>query len=268
MFLKDEPGLQKVYSNLPRCMWILLMDGTLLDNTGYTLTLLLDANTFNSLLALGLFGVFILLSAMTVMNLLIGVICEVVTDVSIFERDEKHGRVLRETILLELNKFDNDGNGMISQAELSAVMADPFTHKVMHHLDVDVGYLAAVQPMLLPNIDSEASIESIMDLILACRGSLPVTVKHLVNSQTFFQWNLSTMLQSQMRRLENVMTTALCGLDARPGHPSVPSATPAVGNALQTSAWEPPDPPAAIAEEGCAAALSLAGGGAASPRCI
>jgi len=215
MFVRDEPELRKTYHDLTRTMWILLMDGTFMDATGPTLTKLLDADSFNSLMSLFLFGLFILLSALTVMNLLIGVICEVVSEVSNLERDEKHSRVLKDTILVELLKFDHDGNRMISQKELTQVMSDPFTHRVLKHIDVDVGYLAAVQPMLLPYPDSEASIESIMDLILTCRGSLPVTVKHLVNSQTFMGWNMTNTMRRSTDRIEKTLKSVQFSLMAQ-----------------------------------------------------
>jgi len=205
MFLKDEEGFDSQYSNLSRCMWTLLMDGTIMDNPGRTLTKLLDAHNFNCLISLFFFLVFILLSAMTVLNLLIGVICEVITEVSQKERDENAIRMMKETILLELIKFDEDGNKKISKSELETVMSDHLTLQVLHCLDVDVAYLRAVQHMLLPERESEATMDSILELMLNCRGTLPTTVRHLVGSQTFMQF----IIESSIDRLQTYMDQTL-----------------------------------------------------------
>merc|ERR1711871_1088555 len=97
---------------------------------------------------------------------------------------------MKETILLELVKHDKDGNKRISKPELVHVMQDPITRTVLKYLDVDVEYMSAVQHMLLPTDQSQASAESVLDMMLNCRGSLPVTVKHLVGGQVFQRWLL------------------------------------------------------------------------------
>merc|ERR1712110_974103 len=94
------------------CMWTLLMDGTLLDAPGVVLNRLVHRGEFNTTVAVIIFLVFILLSALTVMNMLIGILCEVVNAVAASEKEESDIAVMKNSILLELKKFD-DGDGMI-----------------------------------------------------------------------------------------------------------------------------------------------------------
>merc|ERR1719316_943676 len=102
---------------------------------------------------------------------------------------------MKETILLELIKFDDDGNRMISKKELQHVMDDPITRAVLTHLDVDIEYMTDVQHMLLPNDDSEASAEQILELMLTSRGTLPTTVKHLVGGHVHMVHVLTKKLE-------------------------------------------------------------------------
>jgi len=69
MFLKENSAVMDNFSTLPLCMWTLLMDGTFLDNTGSILEVLRDEGSLSTIMALIIFMVFILLSAMTVMNM-------------------------------------------------------------------------------------------------------------------------------------------------------------------------------------------------------
>ena len=66
------------FEGLGPCMWIPLMDGTFMDNTGDILSELLDIGNVNTTTAGIVFVTFVLLSAMTVRYMLVGVLCEVV----------------------------------------------------------------------------------------------------------------------------------------------------------------------------------------------
>merc|ERR1712048_1383680 len=42
ILLKDDPGVEVYFSSMPRAMWSLLMDGTLMDSTGSLTSALID----------------------------------------------------------------------------------------------------------------------------------------------------------------------------------------------------------------------------------
>merc|ERR1719329_875172 len=99
-------------------MWTLFIDGTLLDNCGELLRTLLDLGTGATILSVLIFLAFMMLAAITIMNMLIGVLCEVVSTVSQTEKDEAAIKLLKQTILLELRKFDDNNDGVIGKDEL------------------------------------------------------------------------------------------------------------------------------------------------------
>jgi hypothetical protein len=190
MSLSQEEEVAKHFKTLPLCMWTLLIDGTFMDSTGSLLTKLLNMAQFNTIVGLFVFLLFILLSAMTVMNMLIGIICEVVSAVGQAEKDEAAIRAVKETILLELMKFD-DGDGKISREELAAVMNDKTSRAVLKSLNVDPFFLDEMQDLLLPTVTSTMPLKSIMELVLTCRGDLPTTVQHLARAQMYMTANLT-----------------------------------------------------------------------------
>jgi hypothetical protein len=200
-----EEGLNHKLGTLPRCMWTLLMDGTFMDSTGSLLTNLIERGKFNTVATAFVFLTFILLSAMTVMNMLIGVLCEVVSAVAQGERDEAAIKVMKETILVELKQFDKDGNGNISKGELTHVMKNKQALAVLRSIDVGADCLSELQQMLFydkPD-DAEVSIDRVMELLLQYRGNLQTTVKHMVEAHAFNRWCLTHQMKVTDHHLQN-----------------------------------------------------------------
>merc|ERR550514_1293988 len=131
-----------------------------------------------------LFMGFVLLSAMTVMNMLIGVLCEVISEVAQAEREEAAISMVKRNLLTVLKDLDEDGSGEISQSELRSVSVKKNVGAVLQHLNVDINYLMEFQEMLYDSQD-ELSIPFIMDMILNFRGDRAVTVKDLFEAQAF-----------------------------------------------------------------------------------
>jgi len=204
MGLGDEESQQEKFGTLPKSMWTLLMDGTFMDSTGDVLTTLMDMGKFNTVASAIVFLTFILLSAMTVMNMLIGVLCEVVSTVAQGERDEAAIRLMKESILVELNKFDEDGNGKISKAELEHVMKDRKAIAALSSMEVGPDCINELQQMLFygKSDDTEVTIEQVMELVLMYRGDLTVTVKHLVEMIAFSRWYLTHQITEHTEHTE------------------------------------------------------------------
>merc|ERR1719162_723007 len=72
------------FSTVPLAMHTLILDGTFLDSLGTVVKGLGDEGLFYAFV----FYIFVLLSALTVMNMLIGVLCEVVSAVASTEKEE------------------------------------------------------------------------------------------------------------------------------------------------------------------------------------
>jgi hypothetical protein len=203
MGLKEEDDINNTvkprnFTTIGTTMWTLLMDGTFMDSTGFLLSTMLFSGKPVAIMCCGVFITFILLSAITIMNMLIGVLCEVVSAVAQGEKDEAAIQLVKESILVHLKKFDN-GDGMISRDELMTVMKDPQSKAVLRGLNVDRLFLLELQSMLYARPDSQVSIKGIMELMLMCRGDLPVTVKHIASAQA----SLISVLNKFEERLQH-----------------------------------------------------------------
>merc|ERR1712139_303568 len=123
-----------------------------MDSTGSLLSTLIFSGSPVAALCTIVFMAFILLSAITVMNMLIGVLCEVVGAISQGEKDDAAIQLVKNSILTNLKRYDN-GDGMISHQELMDVMGESQSKAVLKGLNVDRLFVLELQSMLFPKKD-------------------------------------------------------------------------------------------------------------------
>merc|ERR1719235_1370836 len=119
--------------------------GTFLDNLTVIADKLKD-HAHPALLAL--FIVFILVSALTILNMLIGVLCEVVSAVAEAEKEKAVVTYVKATLIDVLNDLDKDGTGTISKDEFAVLLEVPSAVKALEQLGVDVPNLLLLTDVL------------------------------------------------------------------------------------------------------------------------
>ena len=191
MFLKDIPEMHQIFDTIGNAMWTLFMDGTLLDNIGGTLSnlrYLEDAGydwTTGWIMIL-VFTVYVLLTAITIMNMLIGVLCEVVSAVK--KRDEEQIAVdyMKQHLRGVLAELDHDGNGLVSKNELVDICATPLAVRVLEGLDISPQDLVDLTNCELEARYSageapELNREELLEKILSLRGNKDITMQDIVH---------------------------------------------------------------------------------------
>jgi len=198
----DNEVLVERYGNLGKTMWTLLIDASFMDGLGYAFTPLLEAKQYVSFVAL---LVFVLLSSLTVMNMLIGVLCEVVTSVAEAEKEEVAIDLLKGTLLAMLRGIDEDKSGEISQEEISHILHYEEALAVLKDLNVDVDYFVDSLNMHFEYGGGNIGIMKVMDLILMLRGDRPPTMKDMIHGQTFARWKVQAALKANEKRIKKIL---------------------------------------------------------------
>eukprot|EP00812_Abedinium_dasypus_P010006 NODE_3653_length_759_cov_232.720170.p2 GENE.NODE_3653_length_759_cov_232.720170~~NODE_3653_length_759_cov_232.720170.p2 ORF type:complete len:210 (+),score=70.96 NODE_3653_length_759_cov_232.720170:38-667(+) len=139
------------------------------------------------------------LSAITVMNMLIGVLCEVMSTVSAREKDEHAIKCLKKDILSELERHDEENNGRLSRQELENVLKDPKSLSLMRGLEIDIRYFQSSASMLFIKASDEVPIQTIMELFLNCRSDIDLTMKLLLDVTRVMLWNIRREVQDVKR---------------------------------------------------------------------
>merc|ERR1712232_1247444 len=172
IFLKEDEDTHMYFSTLGLCMWTLLLDGVLGDGTGTMLNLLVHRREPNTIVGVISFFIFMILATITVMNMVIGVLCEVVASVTEAEKEEASHNLLKE----------------------SAV-------DCLQALGVHVDFLQTLQVKAYEVKDTTVSIPDLLEQMLMCREEQPATMKHLILQQEIGAWITSNKLHQFEKRL-------------------------------------------------------------------
>lgn len=168
------------FQNVALSMYSLLIYGTFLDD----LSAFANDIRAESLPCLFLLMVFICLSALTVMNMLIGVLCEVVSAVAATEKEMILTQTVSEKMQGIVASLDTNSNGMISFIEFREILALPQALRALEEVGVDpAGVVDFAELMFFedsdPNKPVELPFDTFMEMILDLRSSNIATVKDI-----------------------------------------------------------------------------------------
>jgi len=175
---KDSSLGTNHFPTVGESLYTLLVHGVFLDSLE-SLCTSLEQDT----LCLLLFFVFVILSSLTVMNMLIGVLCEVVSAVAEVEKDGLQVNSVTDKLQVVISELDADSNGLISKSEFMQILAHPGVAEALNEVNVDpVGIVDFADYIFATsNKNDEISFEEFMKLVLSLRGSNHVTVKDIVD---------------------------------------------------------------------------------------
>jgi len=204
--LADETDVGEVYFNsVPDAMLSLLLDGVLPDQSAIVRACASESALFG-LLAL----FFILLASLTVMNMLVGVLCEVVSVVSSVEKEQLTVSYVNARLHEMFGEWDTDGSMTISKMEFQKLLVMPEAAKIIHEIGVDVVGLVDFADFIFKD-GSDLSFVDFMECVLSFRGSNQSTVKDVVDLRKFVLSELanqSTKIVAQLEGLQLSMTSA------------------------------------------------------------
>mmetsp|Transcript_79417 Transcript_79417/g.247214 ORF Transcript_79417/g.247214 Transcript_79417/m.247214 type:complete len:597 (-) Transcript_79417:56-1846(-) len=176
---RDSSMGTKHFDTVGESLYTLLVHGVFLDSLEYICTIL-EQDT----LCLLLFFVFVMLSSLTVMNMLIGVLCEVVSAVAEVEKDGLQVNSVTDKLQVVISELDADSNGLISKSEFMQILAHPGVAEALNEVNVDpVGIVDFADYIFddASNKSDEISFDDFMKLVLSLRGSNHVSVKDIVD---------------------------------------------------------------------------------------
>ena len=165
---------ERYFSTVFEAMYSLLIHGTFMDSVG---------RVFDDMRADGvgfavLFFLYILLSALMVLNLLIGVLCEVVSNVSSSQRDAMMVERTRSVLLHIVKNVDQDFDGVITRDEFMSVAESPELIHALMEIGIDAAGIVDVVDEIFAN--GCLDVDDFMDVILKFRCTRYATLKDVV----------------------------------------------------------------------------------------
>mmetsp|Transcript_64246 Transcript_64246/g.150872 ORF Transcript_64246/g.150872 Transcript_64246/m.150872 type:complete len:630 (+) Transcript_64246:66-1955(+) len=200
------------FPDVPASMFTCIVRGALLDEV----SALLDDVGRESGMIVALFLTYVLIAAVTVMNLLIGVLCEVVTLVASAEREELLIGFVQGQLEKIVATVDLDGNGLISHKEMKAILQDKDAVRALHSVGVDPVSLVDLADVLFPlskdtddgeESRSEMTFVQFMQELLELRGKNTATVKDMITLRKVMKVQQEDLLEA-IGKLESSVLSA------------------------------------------------------------
>lgn len=177
-----EAAIEHIFPNITASMWKLLLHGAFMENVGVIVPPIYEEDEALAVL----FVLFIFLSNLTVLNMLIGVICEVANDVSVKEREMVSAKRLKNDLGEFLSCFDMDNDYMIGTDEFDLLMRNPDVRLMLERHDIDYNILMTLKNNLFINKEAmvaakeDARLKFLDDMDLQQRmEELPIIFKAL-----------------------------------------------------------------------------------------
>jgi hypothetical protein len=189
---------EEYFDTVPTAANSLILHGTLLEECPVVVNMLGEITLGHMLL----FYLFVLVASLTVMNMLVGVLVEVVKVVSLVEKEQLQVQYVKDRLALVTGDFrvDDGGEAQISKGEFEALIQTPEAAKALHDVGVDVVGLVDFLDFLFPE-DRPLSFPEFMESILELRGGNKATVKDIVDLRAFIRKESNS--QRYLYRLES-----------------------------------------------------------------
>eukprot|EP00931_Biecheleriopsis_adriatica_P008479 TRINITY_DN109662_c0_g1_i1.p1 TRINITY_DN109662_c0_g1~~TRINITY_DN109662_c0_g1_i1.p1 ORF type:complete len:585 (+),score=126.15 TRINITY_DN109662_c0_g1_i1:90-1844(+) len=129
----EDPTVQELFADMGSAMMSLFTYGVLGDNLYFFFSTIRE----ESLIFFWLGFFFLLASGITLLNMLIGVLCQVIGDSSQEETEERVLREMKECLERAFKAADLDENGVIQESEWENMLENPVTLNALRQLGAD-----------------------------------------------------------------------------------------------------------------------------------
>lgn len=167
------------FETVPAGMHCLLITGIFADQADYIVEML-TAHWVYYIMVL----VYMLIGSLSLMNMLIGVICDGLSEVAEVDKDEARNANLREGIVRFLSNLDENKDNLISRDEFKQLTSNPEAIRFLDACEVDVLALVDFADIIFGDCD-ELSYDEFLEKVFQFQGDKSVTVKDVVDFQKF-----------------------------------------------------------------------------------
>eukprot|EP00931_Biecheleriopsis_adriatica_P101106 TRINITY_DN76318_c0_g1_i1.p1 TRINITY_DN76318_c0_g1~~TRINITY_DN76318_c0_g1_i1.p1 ORF type:complete len:609 (-),score=121.22 TRINITY_DN76318_c0_g1_i1:47-1852(-) len=190
--LRDTGPGDIYFFNVLESMNTLIHYGVLLEDAPTVLT---DIGAESIIYRL-LFLSFIMMAPFTLLNMLIGVMCETIRIVSETENEEYIVSMTRSKLfnMMVTSGLDSDGDCAISKDEFAALLELPDACMAFRQLGVDVIGLVELQDFIFQE-EEPLEFPEFMEIVLSLRGTNQATVKDIVDLRRFIKKVLETQAE-------------------------------------------------------------------------
>jgi hypothetical protein len=201
MLDEDVPGhsVQELFGSMGKSMFSLFVMGTILDDVTYCTDAIRADGKTHMLCA---FLIYILINSFTMMNMLVGILVEVVGNTA----DSEKKRVLEETVCENIKsiyeQMDKDKNGLISRAEFNEMRKHDKVKRSLADLDIAEREFRQFASLLFQRDEMgktpAINFQKLLNVLLMLRPGTPMSALDF----GAFRMTFMTSNQSAIKRLK------------------------------------------------------------------
>jgi len=145
----DDPStIAEFFGTMGKSMFTLFIMGTVLDDVTQSTNAIRETG---NMFMLSLFVVFIVISSFTILNMLIGILCEVVSATAESEKTKTAESSVKEAITEIFDTIDLDQSGTITEKEFITMRDDPKVKSALEEMDIYQSQFARYCEILFKN---------------------------------------------------------------------------------------------------------------------
>merc|ERR1711939_324263 len=163
---------------------------------------------------------------MVVLNMLVGVLVEVVANVMNAENDRMAFGYVKQR-MLELSEkadFKENGDGWITREEFDEILIHPAASQIIEDVGVDVVGLVDFSEFIYKDCDA-LQFDHFVEVVLDLRDSKKACVKDIHYLRKYFTKEFKRYLSEAVEEIEERMLTIVQSMDASQGTKSTDKST-------------------------------------------
>lgn len=193
------------FGTLGRSMFTLFIMGTILDDV--TVATNAIRGTHNVFMLL-LFILFILLSSFTILNMLIGILCQVVSATAVGESAKAAQTSLRDSIRNLFSTLDKDNSGCITREEFLHMRDDRDVSRALKEMDISAVHFHKYCEILFHRGESSIDYDTLIKIILRLRPGNCISALDLRLMEGAFNRG-QNQLRDRLHRIREMVADAL-----------------------------------------------------------
>merc|ERR1712007_96477 len=145
---------------------------------------------------------------MGVMNMLIGVVCEVVSTVASCEKEGMLIQYVTSRFRAMWESLDSEGSDTISKEKFLSIMTNREAWTALQEINVDPMSLVNLVDLIFESEDSpqkSMDLNEVMDVILSFRGTNTATVKDINDLRKWFDGHSVKQLERHVAETERIL---------------------------------------------------------------
>jgi len=174
-------------------MYTLFIYGTFLDS----LNDFVDAVKAESGVCLAVLAIFAVISALTLLNMLIGVLCEVVSAISSTEKEQILTEKVRDKFGKIIGDIDKDGDMMISWAEVSSMAEHKDAAETLASVNINmVDMIEIAEDFIFTGVNNQQkslTFQQFMAMALDCRNTHTAVIRDVMVLRKRFNRKISDL---------------------------------------------------------------------------